>query len=194
MGARKDRRERQLKRLNKKLNKLDVFLETAEPRKELSGEEVQSNTTDNESGLIKSAKGYIQGYNGVTIADSGSQIIIAAEVTGGVAEGGMFPQMLNTLEENMKALTGKEEPLKKAIAAGDTGNFSEDNLQEATKKGVEVLIPDPQFRKRDPHFDGRKGHMEKKRFTVDDFEYDKATDSYKCPQGNTLTLQCHIRN
>jgi hypothetical protein len=33
MGARKDRRERQLKRLNKKLNKLDEFLETAEPRK-----------------------------------------------------------------------------------------------------------------------------------------------------------------
>jgi hypothetical protein len=68
-----------------------VFLETAKPRKGLPGEEAQSNTTDNESGFIKSAKGYIQGYNAVTMADSGSQIIIAAEVTGGVAEGGMFP-------------------------------------------------------------------------------------------------------
>jgi exonuclease VII large subunit len=37
MGTRKDRRERQLKRLNKKLNKLDVFLQTAEPRKGLPG-------------------------------------------------------------------------------------------------------------------------------------------------------------
>jgi hypothetical protein len=58
------------------------------------------------------------------------------------------------------------------------------------------LIPDPQFRKRDPHFDGRKGHTEKKRFTVDDFEYDETADSYKCPQGNTLTHQCRqkLRN
>jgi hypothetical protein len=84
---------------------------------------VQSNTTDNESGFIKSAKRYIQGYNGVTIADSGSQVIMAAEVTGGAAGGGMFPQMLNTLEESMKALTGKEEPLKKAIAAGGHRKF-----------------------------------------------------------------------
>jgi hypothetical protein len=196
MGTRKDRRERQLKRLNGKLNKLDAFLETAKPRKGLSGEEVKANTTDNESGFIKGAKGYIQGYNGVTIADSGSQVIIAAEVTGGVAEGGMFPQMLNNLEENMKALTGKEGPLKKAIVVGDTGNFSEDNLQEAAKQGVEVLIPDPQFRKRDPHFDGRKGHEPEKRFGLGDFEYDEETDSYKCPQGNTLTHQCHqkLRN
>jgi hypothetical protein len=52
------------------------------------------------------------------------------------------------------------------------------------------------FRKRDPHFNGRKGHAEKKRFGLDDFEYDKATDSYKCPQGNTLAHQCHqkLRN
>jgi hypothetical protein len=135
MGTRKDRRARQLKRLNSKLNKLEEFLETAKPGKGLSGEEVQSNTTDNESGFIKGAKGYIQGYNGVTIADSGNQIIIAAEVTGGVAGGGMFPQMLNNLEENMKALTGKEEPLKKAIVVGDTGNFSEDNLQKAAAMG-----------------------------------------------------------
>jgi hypothetical protein len=163
MGARKGRRERQLKRLNGKLNKLDKFLETAEPRKGLPGDEVKSNTTDDESGFIKGAKGYIQGYNGVTIADSGSQAIIAAEVTGGVAEGGMFPQMLHNLEGNMKLLTWKEGPFKKAIAVGDTGNFSEDNLQEAAKQGVEVLTPAPQFRKRGPQFDGRKGHEMKEK-------------------------------
>ena len=76
MGTRKDRKERQLKRLNKKLTNLDKFLQTAQPRKGLSGEEVKSNITDNESGFIKSAKGYIQGYNAVTIADSGNQIIL----------------------------------------------------------------------------------------------------------------------
>jgi hypothetical protein len=103
----------------------------------------------------------------------------------------MFPQMLNNLEENMKMLSGKEEPLKKAIVVGDTGNFSEGNLQEAAAMGVEALIPGPQFRKRAPHFDGRKEHAGKKRFGFEDFEYDEATDSFKCPKGNTLTHQCH---
>ena len=196
MGTRKDRKEQQLKRLNKKLNKLDKFLETAKPRKGLSEAEVKSNITDNESGFIKSAKGYIQGYNGVTVADSGSQIIIAAEVTGGVAESKMFPVMLGELEENMKIITGKEEPLKRALVEGDTGFFTEENLQEAAKHEVEVLIPDPQFRKRDPHFEGRKCHTEEKRYGLEDFEYDEKNNCYNCPCGNTLTHQCHqkLRN
>ena len=112
-------------------------METAKPRKGLSGSEVKSNITDNESGFIKSAKGYVQGYNGVSIADSGNQIIIAAEATGTVAESGIFPEMLDKLEENMKTITGKEEPLKKALVEGDTGFFTEGNLQEAAKRGIE---------------------------------------------------------
>jgi hypothetical protein len=194
MGKRKGRKERQLKRLNKKLKRLDNFLATAKPREGTSGEEVKSNITDNESGFIKSPHGYIQGYNGVTIADSGSQIIVAAEVTGSVSERGIFPEMLDRLEENMKKITGKEEPLKNALVEGDTGFFSEENLQEAKRRGIQVLIPDPQFRKRDPHFDGRKEHpLEKKRYTIEDFTYDKKKDSYICPAGFMLEYKCHVK-
>jgi len=196
MGTRKDRKERQLQRLNKKLANLDKFLETAKPRKGLSGDEVKSNITDNESGFIKSAKGYIQGYNGVTVADSGNQVIIAAEVTGGVAESGMFPEMLERLEQNMEQAGGKAEPLKNALVVGDTGFFTEDNLQKAAQMGAEVIIPDPQFRKRDPHFDGRKCHTEQQRFGLEYFEYDEEHNCYHCPNGNVLTHQSHqkLRN
>ncbi|MFP3041058.1 transposase [Treponema primitia] len=37
---------------------------------------------------------------------------------------------------------------KNQIIVADTGYFSEDNLQAAKKKGVGVIIPDPQFRQR----------------------------------------------
>ena len=67
--------------------------------------------------------GYIQGYNGITIADSGSQIIVCAEAIGSGAESGCFPGMLGRLEETMKELTGKERPPKKALVEGDTGYF-----------------------------------------------------------------------
>jgi len=38
----------------------------------------------------------------------------------------------------------------------DTGLFTEKNLQEAAKRKIEVLIPDQQFRQRDPHFADKK--------------------------------------
>jgi transposase len=72
MGEDKERRQRSIKELEKKLKRLNKFLEEAQPKKGLAGTEVQSNITDNESALIKGPHGYIQGYNGITIADSGN--------------------------------------------------------------------------------------------------------------------------
>jgi len=193
MGENKERRQRSIERLENKLKKLDMFLATAEPRKGTSGEEVQSNITDNESARIKSPHGYIQGYNGIAIADSGSQVIVCAQAIGCGPESGCFPGMLDRLEENMKTITGKKKPLKKALLEGDTGYFSEENLQEAAKRKIEVLIPDPQFRQRDPYYaEKKKEKVPRKRYTVDDFRYDKNTDSYICPAGKVLEYKYDV--
>ena len=187
MGDATERRNKTIIKANKKLKKLNEALEQLKPRKGLSDTEVKSNITDNESALIKSKEGYIQGYNGVAIADSANQVIMCAEVTGSVAESGKFPEMLETLKENMSELTGKDEPLKKSIMLGDTGFFTENNLQKADELGIEVIIPDPQFRQRDPHFSEKKREkVEKKIFTKEDFTYDKETDTYICPNGKQL--------
>jgi len=185
MGDDRERRERSIQRLEKKLKKLDEFLKTAEPKKGGSGEEVQTNITDKESAKIKGPHGYIQGYNGIAIADSGNQIIISAEASGS-CESGNFPKMLERLEENMKTITGEKEPLKESVCLGDTGFFSEGNLQEAQEMGIEVLIPDPQFRQRDPDFEGRKEEKIKKRFDKEDFRYDEKKKGYVCPRGKIL--------
>ena len=192
MGDDRERRKRSIERLEKKLKKLDVFLKTAEPKKGTSGDEVQSNITDNESAKIKGPHGYIQGYNGIAIADSGNQIIISAEATG-TSESGIFPKILGNLEENMRTITGKEKPLKKSLCLGDTGFFSEENLQEAKKKGINVLIPDPQFRQRDPDFEEREKEKGKKRFDVEDFKYDEKEEGYVCPNGKLLSYKGKIK-
>ena len=195
LGDDKERRERHIRRIEKKIKKINRFLSTAEAKKGISGQEVQSNITDNDSARIKGPHGYIQGYNGIAVADSGSQVIVSAEVIGNGAEGGCLPGMLDSLEENMKTVTGKKNPLKKAIVLGDTGYFSEDNLQEAAKRKIEVLIPDPQFRKRDSSFDDRKKYKDtdvKKYFEIDDFKYNEEEDSFTCPAGETLIYKCDI--
>jgi len=192
MGNDKERRARSIKRLEKKLKKLDVFLETAEPKKGACGSEVQSNITDNESARIKGPHGYIQGYNGIAVADSGNQIIVCAQASG-ASESGNFPKMLENLEENMKAITGKKKPLKGALCLGDTGFFSEENLHEAKERKIEVIIPDPQFRQRDPDFEGRKKEKVKKRFDKEDFKYNGKKKIYVCPNGKILTYKGKIK-
>ena len=195
LGKDKERRDRHVHRIEAKLKKLKKHLSVAEPKIGPSGQEVQGNITDNESARIKSSHGYIQGYNGVAIADSGNQVIIAAEAVGSGSESGCFVQMLNELETNMKLVTKKKQPLKKSLVLADTALFSEDNLQEAKKRNIDVLIPDQQFRKRDPSFDDRKKYKTtnvKTYFGVEDFIYDKKKDCYICPAGKTLPYKCDI--
>ena len=170
-------------------------MSTSEPKVGPSGQEVQSNITDNESARIKGPHGYIQGYNGIAIADASNQVIVAAEAIGSGAESGCLPEMLDNLETNMQMVTKKKQPLKRSLVLGDSGYFSEENLQEAKKRNIEVLIPDPQFRKRDPSFDDRKKYKDtnvKKYFDVDDFTYNKKDDCYICPAGKTLPYKCEV--
>jgi hypothetical protein len=100
--------------------------------------------------------------------------------------------MLDQLNGAMQELSGKTKPLKKAIVEGDTGYFSESNLREAEERGVEVIIPDPQFRKRDEQFAGQKGHGGKGRFRAEDFEYDEEGNRYLCPQKKVLAYKGHV--
>jgi len=101
--------------------------------------------------------------------------------------------MLDSLEENMKVITGKEKPLKKALVEGDTEYFTEYNLQEAAKREIEVLIPDQQFRQRDPYFAEKKNEkVKKKKFTVEDFGYDASRDTYTCPAGKILEYKYDV--
>jgi transposase len=192
MGDDGERRGRSIERLEAKLEKLEVFLKTAEPKRGSSGKEVQSNITDNESAKIKGPHGYIQGYNGIAVADSGNQIIVLAEATG-TGESETFPRMFEKLEGNMKTVTGKEKPLEGTLCTGDTGFFSEENLQEAKRRGIDVLMPDPQFRKRDPDFEGRKEGKEEKRYTLEDFKYEKKNNRYVCPWKKALVYKGEIK-
>jgi len=194
MGDDKERRQHHVDRIEKKLKRLNEFLAGAKPKIGANGKEIMTNVTDPQSAKIKGPHGYIQGYNAVTVADSGNQVILCTEAIGFGSEGGSFPRMLNHLEENMKKITGKKEPLKDILLEGDTGYFSEENLQEAQKKGIEVIIPDPYFRMRDNTFEERnKTRKKPTRYTVEDFKYNKRKDSYTCPWGKILSYKGRVK-
>jgi hypothetical protein len=69
----------------------------------------------NERASIKGPHGYIQGYTGIAVADSLTQVIGGAGV-----KTSMFPKCW-TINGAMQELSGEDEPLKEAIVEGDRG-------------------------------------------------------------------------
>ncbi|GHU43433.1 hypothetical protein FACS1894190_13910 [Spirochaetia bacterium] len=192
-------REREKKaagKLTEKAGYIKNFLkETGEKKKTgASGKEAQSNVTDRESAKIKGPHGVIQGYNGIAIADGKARVIVATEAFGTGYEGGEFENMLTNLENNMKAVSGKEDTPEESLLLGDTNYFSESNPQAAKDKNIDVIIPDSNFRRRDERFNSRKeggagnetGEAAKGKFAVGDFKYNDGDNSYTCPNGKKL--------
>jgi len=87
---------------------------------------------------MKGPHGYIHGYNGIAIADSGNQVIVAAEVIGSGAESGCLPRMLDSLEINMQKATEKKQPIKNLLSLAIQDIFLRRIYRK--QRNTEVLI------------------------------------------------------
>jgi len=176
----KEHFEKRQKYLHRQIEKLDNFLETMEVKIGRSGEEIQSNVTDNESAMIHSSKGFVQGFIGLAVSDQKNQIITSAQAVGTANEGEHLPAMLDKNTANLKT-AGVQPPEEgqKQRMLGDANYFSEDNLRACDDRGIEAFIPDSQEKRRNDA-DGQK------RYDLNDFHYDEVENVYKCPQGKSL--------
>jgi len=172
--------EERQKYLSRQIEKLDSFLENMEEKVGINGDEIQSNVTDNESAMIHSSKGFIQGYIGLAVSDQKNQIITCAQAVGTTNEGEHLPEMLDKNKSNLKAagVQPLEEGQKQKML-GDANYFSEDNLRECDERGIEAFIPDSQEKRRVAD-DGQK------RFDLNDFHYYEAENVYECPRRKKL--------
>ena len=130
--------------------KIDQFLANNEPRmgKGKRPKEVQSNITDNESAKMTTSKGTIQGMVCVTAADEKHQIIIEAQTFGQ----GQEQSTLKPMVEGIRARLGEDVFDASVILTADTGFSSEDNMAYLFEENINAVVPDNQFRKRNPVF------------------------------------------
>ena len=182
--------EKREKKYREKIDKIDDFLNTHEPRTGSGqrGREVKSNITDNESAKMKSSGGMIQGYNGLAVVDDKKQIVVAAEAFGQGQEHNLLEPLVEQTEDNLKA-AGKRETMDGATVIADTNYFSEDNNRYCHDKKIDAYIPDQHFRNRDPRFgEERQRHMRPRKnlFKQGDFTYDESNNRYFCPAGKCL--------
>jgi transposase len=175
----KKRYEKRQKHLNLQIEKISNFLEKFEKKEGRNGKELQSNVTDNESALIGSSKGYIQGYVGIAISDQKSQIITSACAYGSANETEHLPEMLDRNAENIEASGLEVEEGKKPTILADANYYSEDNLRACEERGLDAVIADSQAKRRLCP-DGVK------RYDLGDFKYNEVDDNYECPQGKLL--------
>jgi IS5 family transposase len=154
------------------------------------GREIKSNITDNESAIMVTSHGTIQGYNGQAMVDSKNQVIVHGEAFGDGQDHYHVPPMLDGAKENMEAVGESEDYFEGKILTADSLYHSPTNLKKCKEEKLDAYIPDKDFRKRDPRLKTKgQDRPKKKRFTLEDFRHNETTDEYICPQGKILKLQ-----
>jgi len=104
--------------------------------------ERRRNTSDPDSRVMKSAKGWVQGYNGQALVGAG-QIILAAQAVNDPTDVGQFQPMLQAGAANL-ATVGVSDPIRAVVA--DAGYYSQANI---IASGPEPFIATTNRRKRD---------------------------------------------
>ena len=94
----------------------------------------QINLTDEESRIMPSADGFIQGYNAQAAVDVGTMLIIATTLTQHTNDKQQIEPMLSELQALQNTL-GKPDTL-----LADNGYFSKDNVQACVKQKIIPLI------------------------------------------------------
>mgnify|MGYP000159163732 CR=1 FL=1 len=185
--------------LMKNARKIDDFLSTNEPRmgQGRRKQEVQSNITDNQSAKMTTSKGTIQGMACVTAADEKHQIIVHAQAFGMGQEQATLKPMVEGIKKNFG--DGIFKP--SLVLTADTGFSSEATMQYLFDENINAVVPDNQFRKRNPVFsdsDFYKKHKELRKKTRKDkaktnmamhsseFKVSFSSNTCICPAGKEL--------
>lgn len=187
-----------LDKLNAAADKIDQFLQDAEPRlgHGRDNKEIKSNITDNDSAKMTTSKGTIQGYTGIAAVDKKHQVIVDAEAVGHGQEQHRLVPVLRSITTTYARLGLNNDILHSGLAiTADTGYASEANNQYLYENNINAVVPDNAFRSRDPRFkDKAKHHPRKKsrsikqRFKNTDFQFDPVQLICICPSGQMLSF------
>ncbi len=135
----------------------------------------RTNLTDPEARLMKGRQGIVAGYNAQAMVspmetDGGatSMLVTAVDVVDVAYDNALLVPMMEQAEET----TGT----KSHMTLADAGYFAANHLAECDRRGQKVVVSEARQRfLEDPYY-------------KDGFTYDEHSDSFRCPQGQTLAF------
>jgi transposase/IS5 family transposase len=112
-------------------------------------------------------------------------------------------KQIDQAKENMKAIGRDEDYFEDKILTADANYHTNKNIEKCEKERIDAYIPDTLYRKRDERFkeqdrfkDGvnkpakKKAHpLKREIYSWEEFQYDRETGKYKCPNGKNLNQQ-----
>lgn len=190
-----DRERQQIEKIKAASQKIKKHLTVHAKRVGVSGKEVQSNITDNDSAKMKTSHGVIQGYTGVAAVDDKHQVIVAAQAYGQGQEHGLLQPMIEQAHTNLGSSNRQK---RKTKITADSGYHNKDTLEYLDAQKHDAYIADVGFRSRDPRFKDYKDHKDKKRlrpkkqFKNEDFNVNRTKLTCTCPAGKTMWLKSKV--
>ncbi len=127
------------------------------PQDKAGAKEKKVNTTDPESKVMSTAKGFIQGYNAQAVANE-AQVVVGAEVTDEQNDMGQLHPMIEATTTSL-ADAGIEERPEKLLA--DAGYCSEENLAAIDEDDPDTYVATRNMKKNQTPRTGRRGRLRK---------------------------------
>ena len=127
------------------------------PKDKAGAKEKKINTTDPESKVMATSKGFLQGYNAQAVANE-EQVVVAAEVTDEQNDMGQLHPMIEATKTSL-AEAGIEDRPEKLLA--DAGYCSEENLAALGDDDPDTYIATRNLKKNQTPRTGRRGPLKK---------------------------------
>lgn len=153
------------------LKKTKDKLKEAKKEIEESGEKYIS-LTDSDCRLVKNQGKIEPGYSIHNAVDSKHSLIVDYEVTQDAADNDHLSTMAIAAKEALEV-----EEIK---VCSDAGYYDSVDLKKCEDEGITTYVPIPEQKV------SKKTNVPQPDYLYDKFIYDEATDSYCCPQGQTL--------
>jgi transposase len=97
-------REQQIDKLKKQADRIEKWLKNNNAKISSNGRELKSNLTDNDSALMLTSGGTIQGYNGQALVDDKHQIIVHGQAFGSGQDARHLEPMVDGAKTNMEKI------------------------------------------------------------------------------------------
>ena len=137
--------------------------------------EAQLSLTDPDSRSMHSATRVGVGYNVQIAVDTKHNLIAEQQVHSNVSDHGLLAETATAARENLA--------VDKIDAVADRGYYKIEDIEDCEAAGIRPYVPKP-----DRSTARNSGH-----FPKSEFQYDAATDTYRCPAGERLAPRYRAR-